>query len=264
VIEDLPQQVEFVSAIPPRLLAFGFLSLFGLILWVFGRKMARPGCGISGLLAGISFALILPSSHSSSQTLLMAICIGGAIGFILAWMLFRVATGLTLAVTLALAVPIADLAWRNNLPPIVPVKVDTQTMPHIAMGIQTKNVIPMAGEVKPFIEQNANIQRNSLLSWRDQLDADSLRTMGALALAGALSGLFIGLILPYFATSVESSLFGGILMLVGILNLASHYKLPFNAQMIHGPPQAVIILGLITTAGIMAQWMMWRKKADKK
>lgn len=263
-MEGLNEQVEFVASIPPRLLAFGFLTVFGLVLWVFGRKMARPGCGISGLMTGISFALILPSSHGSPQTLMTAIAIGGIVGFVLAWMLFRVATGLTLAVTLALIVPIADLAWRDNLPTIVPVKVDAQTMPNIASGVQTHTVIPMAKEIAPFITQNLAIQRDSLNSWRDNLSDDIRHTMGALALAGALAGLFIGLILPYFATSVESSLFGSLLMIIGLLNLAPHFKLPISSQMINGPPQAIALLGLITAAGIIAQWMMWRKKADSK
>jgi uncharacterized membrane protein HdeD (DUF308 family) len=88
--------------------------------------------------------------------------------------------------------------------------------------------------------------------------------MGALALAGALSGLFIGLVFPYLATSAESSLFGSLLMLIGGLNLIAHFNLSIDTQRITGPPQALIVVGLITMAGVMAQWMMWRKKADRK
>lgn len=245
-------------------MAFGFLAFFGMILWVFGRKLARSGCGFSGLMAGASFALILPSSHDSPQSLLTAMCIGGVVGFVLAWLLFRVASGLTLAVTLALAVPIADLAWRDNLPPIIPIKVETEVTPHLAQGVQTKDVIPLALEVKPFLQRNVTIQRDALISWRDGLDADTRHTMGALALAGALSGLFIGLVFPYLATSTESSLFGGLLMLIGFWNLASHFKLPIPTEKLASAPQVAVAVGLITATGIIAQWVMWRKKASAK
>jgi hypothetical protein len=264
-MEALPtEQLEMVSSLEPRLLAFGFLAFFGMILWVFGRKLARSGCGFSGFLAGASFALILPSSHASPQTLVMALAIGGVVGFILAWLLFRVATGLTLAVTLALAVPIADLAWQNNLPEIIPVKIETEVTPHLANGLQTKDVLPAAMEVKPFVHRNFTIQRDSLVHWRNNLDDDTRHTMGALALAGALSGLFIGLVFPYLATSAESSLFGGLLMLIGFWNLAAHFKLPIPWEKLASSQQVAIAVGLITAMGIIAQWVMWRKKASTK
>lgn len=260
-MEGVQEQVEMVASIEPRLLAFGFLAFFGMVLWVFGRKLARSGCGFSGLMAGVSFALILPSSHTSPQNMLIAVCIGGVAGFVLAWLLFRVATGMTLAVTLALAVPLADLAWRDNLPTIIPIKVETEVTPHLAGGLQTKDMIPVALEVKPFLQTNANIQCQALRSWRDQLDDDTRHTMGALALAGALSGLFIGLVFPYMATSAESSLFGSLLMLIGFFNLATHFKMPIPVEKLTSPSQAICIVGLITAAGIIAQWMMWRKKS---
>tara|TARA_Y100000589_G_scaffold282110_1_gene279442 strand:+ start:381 stop:1175 length:795 start_codon:yes stop_codon:yes gene_type:complete len=264
-MEGLPtEQLEMVASIEPRLIAFGFLAFFGMILWVFGRKLARSGCGISGLMAGVSFAMILPSSHESPQSLLIAVCIGGVVGFLLAWFLFRVASGLTLAVTLALAIPIADLAWRDNLPPVIPIKVETDVTPHLAQGVQTKDVIPIALEVKPFLHRNVTIQRDSIRNWRDQLDTDTRHTMGALALAGALSGLFIGLVFPYLATSAESSLFGGMLMLIGFWNLAAHFKVPIPTEKIASAPQVAIAVGLITIMGIIAQWIMWRKKSTAK
>ncbi len=264
-METLPtEQLEMVSSMEPRLIAFGFLAFFGMVLWVFGRKLARSGCGFSGFLAGASFALILPSSHASPQTLLMAMGIGGVVGFILAWLLFRVATGLTLAVTLALAVPIVDLAWQDNLPSFTPIKIESEVTPHLANGLQTKDVLPTALEIKPFVHRNVDIQRSAITNWRNQLDDDTRHTMGALALAGALSGLFIGLVFPYLATSAESALFGSVLMLIGFWNLAAHFKLPVPWEKLASSQQVAMAVGLITLAGVIAQWMMWRKKASAK
>ncbi len=110
--EQLQQMLEklgSVGVIAPAL-ALGV----GLLLWLLGRKLARPVCAFSGLILGGIGGVILGEALIDQGAIMLAMVIGTAIaGALLAALLFRVWMALTGAVIFGLAASASVLLWQQ-------------------------------------------------------------------------------------------------------------------------------------------------------
>ncbi|WP_432800186.1 hypothetical protein [Poriferisphaera sp. WC338] len=80
---------------------------------------------------------------------------------------------------------------------------------------------------------------------------------------GGLIGLLFGLIVPYIAAAVESALVGALLMMFASVNLVTVYVPGYGGYVPSGPRSFLLFLGLITVVGVLIQWIIFRRRADK-
>ncbi|MEM1027184.1 MAG: hypothetical protein AAGJ38_03790 [Planctomycetota bacterium] len=167
----------------------GLALVLGLVLWVFGGRLAEKGAMLTGfvlgglgaaaLAAGIVTGTVPTESageavtpDSSSHGLwVLAIAIGGALaGVLLAWLLFRFWMGATAAVLLAAVVPIVAMIWTGNPPPMSSIQ-GAQEVTLDAMG---------AGESDPEAQR---LRDRALEELSEVEDPEALSTKEKAALA---------------------------------------------------------------------------------
>jgi hypothetical protein len=108
-LQEMLEKLGSVGVLAPAL-ALGA----GLVLWLLGRKLARPVCAISGLILGGIGGVVLGEVLVDSGGIMLAMVIGAGIaGALLAALLFRVWMAITGAVIFGLAASGAVLLWQQ-------------------------------------------------------------------------------------------------------------------------------------------------------
>ncbi|MEM1212366.1 MAG: hypothetical protein AAGI68_08720 [Planctomycetota bacterium] len=110
--------VQWVVDQAPGAAVFGLALLVGvgLLLWLFGSRLAKPAAVVSGVVMGASVTASLAGLWAGLNTLTIAfIALGGAIlGGVLSGVLFRLWMGLSGALVLAAVVPAGVLVWQGT------------------------------------------------------------------------------------------------------------------------------------------------------
>jgi len=108
-LQEMLEKLGSVGVIAPAL-ALGA----GLLLWLLGRRLARPACAFSGLVLGGIGGVILGESLVDQGGIMLAIIIGTAIaGALLAALLFRVWMAMTGALIFGGVASAAVLLWQQ-------------------------------------------------------------------------------------------------------------------------------------------------------
>jgi len=109
-----PPATDILRDLPPEwLVVAGALLLAGLILWVFGRRLLKSAFVLAGscLGAGIGFALAVALKVPAPEWM---IAVGGAVVLgLFAWLAYRPAMGVCMAILLGLASPAAVIGWAE-------------------------------------------------------------------------------------------------------------------------------------------------------
>lgn len=258
--EQLQQLQDAAPAAMTVLLAIVFVV--GAVLWLSGKRLARPACAVSGLMLGGVGGWALANQLGESGSYILPLMIGAAIvGALLAGFLFRVWMGLSGAVILAVIVPAASLVWQGTTPPTV--QITEENLPEITVETE--------GEGKGFLTQLSDAGRAAyeeqtelLHTWWDGMGAAGRTLIIVSALIGVFVGLLIGLIQPHFSASVQSALVGSILIFLAGRQLLTHFMPEQTGWLPSTPRGAVLTVGLITVAGLAIQWTLFRKRADKE
>ncbi len=245
---DLSTALDRAPAVLP--VSFGVMLVLGLILWLMGRKMARPAVALGGLLAGAASATISGQVLAQGHWLLLLAVVGAISGCLLSLLLFRFWMGVSCALILALAAPLALLAWTGVAPP------DDQRLDLSQ---------PRQGERVSFVERAKTLyesERAQAERWWHDLGDSKRRWVMIVAGGAAVLGLLAGLIAPRTASAMQSALIGSSLLLAGGVGLLRLYGGDL-AQKIPTSPRAVVLAaGLITLCGVLVQWTLWRRKTD--
>jgi hypothetical protein len=107
-------------------------------------------------------------------------------------------------------------------------------------------------------------QKQEVVAVWDTLSSATQTTVTAAAGIGAVGGLLIGLILPYVAASIQSTLVGSTLIFFSGLALAYIWMPETMAKVPDfGPRGPLVVIGLITVHGIGIQWTLSRRRADR-
>lgn len=127
---NAPEFQPVLDALPaPAALLLGAAVVVGFVIWVLGRKLARPACAISGLVLGGLGGLVVAQKLASQGAMTLPLIIGGSIGgALLAAFLFRVWMGLSGAVLLALLAPAASIVWQGTPLPEIDVEAARQSI----------------------------------------------------------------------------------------------------------------------------------------
>lgn len=230
-------------------LLLGALVCVGVLLCLFGRRVARPLFAASGLALGALIGHIAGEVLQVSPPLVWII--GGALaGCALAWILFRVWMGITLAAVLLVLLPAIALAWENDLPP-QPSPDDLN-----AVVSQPWPAHPASPQVQEFLQQ--------MQDWWTALDPGQRKITVFAALAGVVSGLVFGLVAPRIAAAVISATLGALLIVLAgrQLLVARSGDLPLWVTQSH--ITLAVMVGLITLLGVTIQYTILRPRADRK
>ncbi len=295
-MEQLGQQAEAALAYAAWIGPIG-LILLGAALWLGGRRVARPMGVMAGMVVGAGVGLLLAQSRGQGAVMIAG-TVGALIAGVMAWALFRIWMAATLALVLAVALPLAGLALQGvTPPPLAPARAaDNSEIPNADLAAedtpqklaadlieQLRDAVmaPRAAEAQPQqtdVEANDTLgqgmrsaaddwwtrQRAGVDDWWRSLPTVQRGSASALAGLGALLGVLLGLIGPYTSAAIQSSLIGGMLAIVGLGRLgALNPEGPLAGLLPQSPVQLVSLLGLITVMGVGLQWTLWRHRADK-
>ena len=239
----------------------------GLVLWLLGRKLARPACAIGGLLAGSCVAAFFVRDWSDVTGQLATVIGSGVAGCVVAFLLFRIWMGMTCAIVLALAVP-AGMLMTTDAP-------DVETPAAAQLMIQTTPSGPTDGEsdaaedgetelsdLRQQLESLYEEQRQAMEAWWKSLSAEARRMAIVSAGIGTIIGLLGGLIFPYMTSSIMSAFLGAMLVIGCSLTFIRIHATTEPSWLPDDPQTFLAAASLITAVGVTLQWTLFRRKAD--
>jgi len=273
-----------IDTLPGVGVVVGAVSLLvGVVLWLIGRKIARPACTVGGLVVGGVIGLFGGMEFFGATTaIVLGIGVAVVVG-ILAYVLFRVWMGISLALMFALLTPVAGLAYRGEAEPVAPTSHNDLMLDQNALapgsgpsdwfsseddaggdnategdGEGQAATFQVGDRLRGLYEQ----QQREVRAWWNSLGAAGRALVAGCSAGGALVGIILGLLLPYLAAMIQTSVVGGALMLLGAWPQLP-WLAPDLAEMF--PPTIrlmVLALGLITLLGVSLQWMLFGRKSD--
>ncbi len=228
----------------------------GVVLWLLGRRLARPACAVCGLVLGGLGALAVSQELGESGLAMAWITLGAVAGFLLAFMTFKVWMGLSCAVLLGVALPVMSLVWEGIPAPAGPREVLTDTAND---RLSTDGQAEVYSTVKRVYER----QRRQVKAWWKELGQGAQRNLAIAGGIGAFIGLVAGLVYPYQLAALETSLVGSMLILFCIRGLLEAYVGSVSGWLPESSRAVVMLLGLITLLGAMVQWTVLKPKSDR-
>lgn len=268
------EKIEAIrQALPPlALLLLAVALVAGLVLWLIGRKLARPTYVICGLVLGGIGGLVVGQALSDHGALALPLVIGGGIGgALLAALLFRVWMGISGALLLAMLAPAASMAVRGISLPTLELPEDAAEAivePLTRLATDDSQADPAATEgplaqVGSALRSLYDPEAAKVRAWWTQLSSTGRFVLATMALIGGAIGLLLGLIMPYVAASFESALVGAILLFYPGRALLAHYLGDDLPWLPTTPRATLVVLGLITLLGLVIQWSLFHKRADQ-
>jgi len=233
--------------------------LVGLALWLLGGRFARPVCVLGGLIVGALGCATAVGYWSNATATLVSLLVGGTVGCLLAYLLFRIWMGVSCAVVLGAALAFSAVIWLS------PSVIDGGGMDKLTMPDITIETL-MAGETQDF-RQAFTAMIQELASW-PQVIWQKLKPVARSAmigggLVGGVFGLLMGLVSPRLAASIQSAFVGSILMAGGGLSLFRLRGDPALAGLAERPGVLLLLVGLITLMGTALQCTVFCRKTDK-
>lgn len=298
ISNEFANQFEQLSAALPVWfdILIGIAGLWGVFLWLFGRRIIRPTVTMAGLAGGAILAGAIGRTMTDGNAVIVFVIVGAIVGALATWMLFRIWMALLLAATLAAIAPWAVIAWEGVTPPPDPTAdLKSTARDIIEDGVEQLNggaddEAEADGDLPSFLprifgnpdeaeadeppdEQPGLARRlndaaqagwNNLKTWwHDDLSASARWLIVTAAAAMAISGLLIGLIFPNLGAAIVASLIGSGIVLSAVLRLGGKY-LGDAADWLPGTPRGVLITVIaMTIAGALIQWTVLRPRADK-
>ena len=286
---------DAASASAGELGVLAALVTAGVMLLLLGRRLVKTACVASGVVLGLSAAWLGAQMLAELQSYLwVALAAGALAGGLLAAALFRFWVAAASGVVLALVVPAATLAWQGSDFPVgaggdgveagelaegegderggggLPVDslagIDTERVEEKAREAveQAKAAAGELGDsVLESVKDVLGRQRNEAEAWWSDLGERGRRSVAVGAGVGGVLGVLLGIAAPYTASSLLSAMAGALLVVFAGRTLAVALGGESVAGLApDGPRGLVLLVGLITVAGIAVQWMLRPRKDD--
>lgn len=239
--------------------ALVIVLVVGLVLWLMGRRLVKPVCTITTGALGVAAGFVIAQAAGLPSLAIAAMVVGGVAGFVLGWWFFRLFMALSLAAVLAIALPVAALAVRGTEPPAVETRQVRDQFVDLTKPPRAEGQPTIHGRLAGIYKQ----QSEEVRAWWDGLGKGGRRTAIVSSGLGTVVGFVVGLFLPLTAAAIQSSLLGGAAMLFSGWQLLRLYAPDTAGRIPHGPRLVALVLGLITILGVLLQWTLSRRKADK-
>lgn len=226
----------------------------GLLLWLVGGRVVRPGCAVVGLLVGGIGTFLIRGELDGQGASLLWLIVGSMTGFLLATALFRIWVAVSCALLLALLIPVTSLVWEGVAPPADPHRILTEAAKNGAIHNQQ--------DLRRRLDRVSQRQREKATAWWASRDRVTRRMLVLTACAGGLIGLVAGLIYPHKTALFESALVGSALVLLGVKQIVAVHGWSVGRWLPQDARAVLVLWGLITLLGCLLQWTSLRSNAD--
>lgn len=133
----------------------------------------------------------------------------------------------------------------------------------VNLGIDRETAQQVGSAIVEAMRSLAGYYREQLGAWWSSTGTGARGVVGGVGLIAAIAGLGLGLIGPYTAASVQSAVAGSVLMLFASFSLLAQL-MPEHLGWLPATPRSLLVcLGLITALGLVIQWTLFARKADK-
>ncbi len=252
--------------------SFVMIGVFGLILWAFGKSRIKIALAIISMLAGAIAAGVVVShlTLSSQPALLIMVCIiiGALAGVVLGLFLARLWTAILLAFVAAILAPLCIAAWHEPSVPMpdTAIAIEQTVNPLIEATINTD--ITGDGEIDQRSVRDVVIDmlKQTTDQWKQWwLDLGKTTRWATISVStvAAIVGFIVGLTIPNLSAIAVSAIIGSFMILTAIGGLMRHIGPEGAGSLFNSPRRTLIALVVTAAAGIMFQWIILRRSADK-
>jgi len=246
-----------------------WLAAIGLVLYLLGRRLVRPAFGAVGLIVGAAAMFAVATAwiaqHWPQAPPAAFATIGGILGGLAGFLLWRLGIGLILAVAIAIIAPVACLlATRTPGPeigaPLVELREELQTTarPNNASDAPApRDALASLDKARQAIWQTSR-------DWWAALPNGHRWLLGTLCIGGALLALLIGLALPGFSAALVTALLGSLMLAGPVYRLAAVIGERAQALLPQNPRVFLYALLIATLVGAILQWTVLRPPRSRK
>lgn len=267
------------------------------VLWLFGSRLLRPLCGLTGLAIGAATGWLAHRMMGTESGLWVWMLVGSIVSGTAAMLMFRMWMGLSLCLLLLITAPVMVLAWHNIAPPpLVPLNeelADTQQaaydnlpdhdsaaglLPDAVREQVTEKIREQAGalgeKISETVEQTvadataearhwSQRQGEAIRTWWDAQDAVVTSMMVTGAAIGAAVGLALGLLMPKTAAAIASGILAAVFGLAGVQSLLLQFKPTWYEAMLNRPRTTMLIMLVVATLGVTWQALALRRTEEE-
>lgn len=255
------------------------VTLVGLMLWLFGKRLVKPTFSGMGMVIGLVIVWLALRLNFPEVATLPWLVAGGIIGLMVGLLLWRFGMAMIFMLAVVVAAPAVVMTFQEIGDPEAggPEIVE----PFVYQFGESKKI------VLDFVAQNADnedesLDTSQLLSlteplklaqteawengrvwWQGLPSGQQLMLFGA-SVGGGIVAFIFGIALPGVAGSLVTSLLGVMMMMTGVMRLADGV-LPEGlvGLLPHEPRSIMLAIGVGMVIGALLQWTFFRKSADK-
>jgi hypothetical protein len=281
------------------LIPVALIVITGLVLWSAGRSVLRAAFAIVGLMVGGIVGWVIGGSFGGAASPWIGALVGGILLAVGAALMYRAAVAVSMSCLIGLASPLAVITmaelqaarsgrtlndgevhnpiadkvtqWWNGPPgsassqpqereTTFEEEVRQESIRRATDALQER--IREAPQLQEIRHHGARFVDALKEKWQDT--PEKMRpTLILAAVSGAIVGLLFGILASSLSASAVTSFGGSLLWLGGLQILALRFGVPDGPWF---PKSGMLWLGiwLITTlAGVVIQWTVQRKRADK-
>ena len=273
--QELSQQVPVWGDV-----LIGLIGAYGILLWLFGRRLVRPTFTVAGMVAGLVVVAVILRQQLSQLNVIPWLVLAAVGGGLVAWVLYRLWMAILLAAALAIAAPWSVAVWQATPPPNVADQLAKQGQAFVEQNVpnlgdlielpagdadndgtssEASSSDTLADQIAEAIEQIIDQWRQ----WWADLGKGGQWTFASVGLGGVAVGLAVGLITPNFAAALLTSMLGAMLAIGAILRLGSVY-LPKAMEAVPTEGRWLwVVAAAAVVVGVTVQWIFHLRSADK-
>ena len=165
--------------------------------------------------------------------------------------------------SISIDIPLGDITdqFREGMNTAIETDEDGKTIAELTLDNETARKV--GSVILEALRSLAAYYRGQFAQWWSEAGAGARGGMMLIGLISAVIGLLLGLIAPYKAASIQSTVAGAVLILFSLFSLLAQL-MPEHLTWLPATPRGVLIcLGLITVAGLAVQWTIFKRKTDK-
>jgi hypothetical protein len=282
ILKPLDSAIQAIQSQPWGIhLVVGSLLIFGLLLWVFGRRLLRPLAAlIGGGLGGVTGYVLLPTTFpDSGLSPYFGMLAGLVIGLLLALFLFKVATAAAFGVAVGIAAMMIStgVLARTSTPPALNPSAGQRVADAVKEAIDGALAPASAEEpaatatpaekypnLEPLTKAVRELARTARAEvaerWRSIPDAHK-PWVGLSGAGGLLVGFLLGFLMPKWSSEIVTGLLGAAIWLAAGVWLWHAFALPGSESLTRVAPMGwALVWGFAGVLGALLQAKLTQKK----
>ncbi|HVZ93468.1 MAG TPA: hypothetical protein VG797_03060 [Phycisphaerales bacterium] len=256
--------------------AIGFVLVAGILMWLAGARFLKASLVLLGAAAGCAAGCLLPERLGWDMDAIVPAIVGLILGAMVGWLSFRVAAGVVLGLVLAAAVPVLMVATNPMThllgspagreapawtvveePDIAEVEERPETMTDDESAELAEQGRDPLHEVGGMIETGTRPMVG-------EMSEATKRLLAIAALAGAVVGFGMGLVMPKRGAAGASAAIGAAMILPAIGAGLLAFEVPVPVRLTEEPRLWIGFWAGLAVIGTAIQWTGLKRQADNK